>query len=65
VSVSDFSVCYREAHVVFNVGKSCDGYFVAKDLIKQVDLTIDIFESKMKGMATSLFMFDNAPRNQK
>ena len=65
VSVSDFSVCYREARVVFKVGKNRDGYFAAEDLIKQVDLAIDIFESKMNGTATGLFMFDNAPSHQK
>ena len=35
------------------------------DLLKQVDNAIDIFESRTNGMATGLFMFDNAPGHQK
>ena len=54
-----------EARVVFYAGKNRDGYFTADDLLKQVDSAIDIFESKTNGMATGLFIFDNAPSHQK
>jgi hypothetical protein len=58
------SVC-REAHIVFKLGKNCDGYFDAKALITQVDRAIDIFEDKTNGLAQGLFMFDNAPSHLK
>ena len=51
--------------MLFRAGKNCDGYFTANDLVKQVDLAIDIFESKTNGTATGLFLFDNAPSHQK
>jgi hypothetical protein len=54
-----------EARVLFRAGKNRDGYFTADDLVKQVDLAIDIFESKTNGTATGLFLFDNAPSHQK
>ncbi|KIJ26478.1 hypothetical protein M422DRAFT_140014, partial [Sphaerobolus stellatus SS14] len=54
-----------EARVLFRAGKNRDGYFTAEDLLKQVEKAIDIFESRTKGTATGLFMFDNAPSHQK
>lgn len=56
---------FSEAHVLFRAGKNRDGYFTADDLVKQVDLVIDIFESKTSRTATGLFLFDNAPSHQK
>lgn len=56
---------YREAQVVFKAGKNRDGYLTAEDLLKQVEQSIDIFESKTNRFATGLFMFDNAPSHQK
>jgi len=50
-----------EAHVFFKAGKKCDGYFTTDDLMKQVQKAVDMFESKMNGMATVLFMYDNTP----
>ena len=58
-------IFHSEARVVFRAGKNHDGYFSADDLLKQVELAIDIFESKTNGTATGLFMFDNAPSHQK
>ncbi|KAF8486647.1 hypothetical protein JB92DRAFT_3130812 [Gautieria morchelliformis] len=55
----------EEARLVFKAGKNHDGYFTAEDLLKQVDHAIDIFEGKTKGLATCLFLFDNAPSHQK
>ena len=54
-----------EARVVFKAGKNRDGYFSCEDLLKQVEHSIDIFESKTSGFATGLFIFDNAPSHQK
>ena len=54
-----------EARVVFKAGKNRDGYFSYEDLLKQVEHSIDIFESKTNGFATGLFIFDNAPSHQK
>jgi hypothetical protein len=34
-------------------------------LIKQVDTALDIFEERTHGLATGLFIFDNAPSHQK
>jgi transposase len=34
-------------------------------LIAQIDNAIDIFEGRTKGLATGLFIFDNAPSHQK
>ena len=50
---------------MFKAGKNCDGYFDSKDLAKQVDIAIDMFESKTNGFVTGLFMFDNALSHQK
>ena len=33
--------------------------------MRQVDLAINIFESKTNGTATGLFLFDNAPSHQR
>ena len=55
----------REAQVFFRAGKNRDGYFDNKDLLQQTDRAIDIFKSKMKGFATGLWLFDNAPSHQK
>ena len=54
-----------EAHVVFKVGKNCNRYFSCEDLLKQVEYSIDIFESKTNGFTTGLFILDNAPSHQK
>ena len=54
-----------EAHVVFKAGKNCDGYFSCEDLLKPVEHSIDIFESKTNGFTMGLFIFDNAPSHQK
>jgi hypothetical protein len=54
-----------EARVLFKAGKSCDGWFAAKDLLKQVYHAIDIFEGKTNGRATGLFLFDNTLSHQK
>ena len=54
-----------EARVIFKVGKNRDGYFSCEDLLKQVEHSIDIFESKTSGFTTGLFIFDNAPSHQK
>ncbi|KAF8573615.1 hypothetical protein K439DRAFT_1649960 [Ramaria rubella] len=62
--VSDF-LTPDEAHIVFKAGKSQDGWFTAEDLLKQIETVVDIFESKTKGTATGLFMFDNASSHQK
>ena len=34
-------------------------------MLKQVEHAIDIFEPKTNGVATGLFLFDNAPSHQK
>ena len=41
-----------------------DGYFDNDKLMKQVDGTVDIFESKYP-FARALFLFDNAPSHRK
>ncbi|KAF9016780.1 hypothetical protein BDZ89DRAFT_961647 [Hymenopellis radicata] len=54
-----------EARILFRAGKNCDGYFTNTELMAQVDHAIDIFEAKTNGLATGLFLFDNAPSHQK
>jgi hypothetical protein len=56
---------HRSARIVFKAGKNRDGYFSSDDLIAQVDNAIDIFEGRTNGLATGLFLFDNAPSHQK
>ena len=56
---------YREAWIIFKAGKNRDGYFMADDLIKQVDTVIDIFEGHTNGFATGLWCFDNVLSHQK
>ncbi|KAG6844251.1 hypothetical protein H0H87_008423 [Tephrocybe sp. NHM501043] len=51
----------REARIIFKAGKNYDGYFTADDLIEQVNKAIDIFEEKIQGFATGLFLYDNVP----
>ena len=55
----------REARVVFKAGKTRDGWFSTDDLLKQIEKSIDIFESKTNGFATGLFLFNNAPSHQR
>jgi len=50
---------------MFKPGKNCDRYFDTKELLAQVNPTIDIFESKTNGLAQGLFMFNNAPSHMK
>ena len=45
----------KEAWIIFNVGKNCDGFFGADNLLQQVNKTINIFEGLTKGWA-SLFI---------
>ena len=59
------SAHYSESRIIFKAGKKRDGYFDADDLLNQVKLAIDIFESQSNGTATGLFLFDNAPSHQK
>ncbi|KAF7304186.1 hypothetical protein MIND_00650700 [Mycena indigotica] len=54
-----------QARVLFRAGKNHDGYFWSEDLLATTDNAIDIFEAKTNGLATGLFMFDNAPSHQK
>ncbi|KAF7297803.1 hypothetical protein MKEN_01404000 [Mycena kentingensis (nom. inval.)] len=58
-------VLSMEARILFRAGKNRDGYFASEDLLATADNAIDIFEAKTNGMATGLFMFDNAPSHQK
>jgi len=60
-----FHLFFREARVIFKPGKNHNGYFSAKDLLAQVDSTIDIFEGLSKGNFKALFLFDNALSHQK
>lgn len=53
------------ARILFKAGKNRDGYLTSDDLIAQVDHAIDIFEGCTNGLATGLFLFDNAPSHQK
>ena len=50
---------------MFKPGKNRDGYFDSKELIRQVDRAIEIFEAKANGLAQGLFLFDNAPSHLK
>jgi hypothetical protein len=50
---------------VFKPGKNHDGYFDSKELIRQVNRTIEIFEAKANGLAQGLLLFDNAPSHLK
>jgi len=50
---------------VFNAGKNGDGYFDNDNLVKQVELSMDIFEEKTHGFKRALFLFDNATLHQK
>lgn len=54
----------EEARVYFKAGKNRDGYFVFDDLLRQVDVAINIFENRFSG-ARAIFAFDNAPTHQK
>ena len=63
--LTTFLCCLREARLLFHAGKNRDGYFTSEELLAQVDRAIDIFESKTKGFATGLFIFDNAPSHRK
>jgi len=56
---------YREAHAIFKAGKNKDGWFAAEDLLEQVNCSINIFERKMNGFATGMFMFNNAPHQKR
>ena len=56
---------YSEAHTFFKPGKNRDGWFLAKELLTQLDTAIDIFEGLTKGWAHGLFLFDNALSHQK
>lgn len=55
----------EKACMLFQVGKNWDGYFTADSLITQINNVIDIFRGKVKGWATELWMFNNAPSHQK
>ena len=59
------TVEFSEARVFFKVGKNRDGWFDGEDLLRQVEDAIDIFEAKLNGFATGLFLFYNAPSHQK
>ena len=56
---------YSEACTFFKPGKNRDGWFLVKELLAQLDTSIDIFEGLTKGWAQGLFLFDNAPSHQK
>jgi len=43
-SFTDVLELCGEAHIIFKAGKNRDGYFIADDLIQQVDKAIDIFK---------------------
>ena len=64
-SVKHGQMIFSEAHVLFQAGKNCDGYFTTNNLIKQVNFVINIFESKTNGTMTDLFLLDNAPSHWK
>ncbi|KZT63198.1 hypothetical protein DAEQUDRAFT_747909 [Daedalea quercina L-15889] len=57
-------VCKGEGPLIMP-GKNCDGYFSMDEPLEQVDKAIDIFEARMNGFATGLWLFDNAPSHQK
>ena len=50
---------------MFKLRKNCNSYFDAKELVVQVDRTIEIFEGKVNGLAQGLFLFNNALSHQK
>jgi hypothetical protein len=54
-----------EAHVVFQLGKQCNGWFNSDHLLEQVNHAINIFDHMSNGQAQGLFIFDNAPSHQK
>ncbi|KAJ6589656.1 hypothetical protein B0H19DRAFT_1304072, partial [Mycena capillaripes] len=54
-----------EARLLFRAGKNRDGWFNSDDILKEVKRATDIFEARTKGLATGLFLFDNAPSHQK
>jgi hypothetical protein len=56
---------HSEARIIFWPGKNRDGWFTAKDLLTQVNNTIDIFDGLTRGYAQALFIFDNAPSHRK
>ena len=58
-------IFYRTSQVVFKACKNHDGYFDNDDLVKQVELSMDIFEEKTHGFKRALFLFDNATSHQK
>jgi len=49
-----YSLMCREARIMFKTGKNRNRYFDAKELLAQVNHMIDIFESKMNGLAQGL-----------
>ena len=51
--------------IIFKAGKYQEACLTSDDQLKQVEHAIDIFESKTNGIATGLFLFDNAPSHQK
>ncbi|KAG6844058.1 hypothetical protein H0H87_010085 [Tephrocybe sp. NHM501043] len=55
----------EEARLIFKAGINQDGYFTVDNLIEQVDKAINIFEEKMQGFVTELFLFNNVPSYQK
>ena len=50
---------------MFTLGKNCNGYFDADELITQVDWAIDIFKGKTNHRVQGLFMFNNVPSHLK
>ena len=56
---------YSEACIFFKPGKNRDGWFLATELLAQLDTAIDIFEGLTKGWAQGLFLFNNALSHQK
>ncbi|KAL5499278.1 hypothetical protein ACEPAH_1796 [Sanghuangporus vaninii] len=54
----------QEARVYFRAGKNRDGYFTHKDIEKQVQNAIEIFEDRFPE-CTALFAFDNATIHSK
>jgi hypothetical protein len=65
IPIEHCSQFYSEARLFFEAGNAREGWFTYIELLAQTDRAIDIFESKTKGTATGLFMFDNAPSHQK
>ena len=50
---------------MFKAGKKRDGYFDNDNFVKQVELSMDIFEEKTHRFKRALFLFDNAILHQK